>query len=121
MDEILGTLFDELSRRIKDCQEKNPLVDMDDVARSCLLIQSYIDGFNNKPFPVDGTPLLPNMSYEELCKLTRPPRITPKGHLGPAYSMIHYAEDNDNRRARRVDQIIQKGKELEKNKDKPFF
>jgi hypothetical protein len=122
MDDILGTLFDELCQRIKDCKEKNPLIDMDDIERSCILIQSYI----NKPLsveeePKEDPPSLPDMSYEELCKLTRPPRITPKGHLGPAYTMVRYAEKEDTRRARMVDDVIRHGKQLDKNKDKPFF
>jgi len=124
MDEILETLFGELCQRIKDCQEKNPLIDMDDIERSCILIQSYMDGLNKKPLeepPKEDPPSLPDMSFEELCKLTRPPRVTPKGHLGPAYTMIHYAEERDNRHARRVDEVIRKGKELDKNRHKPFF
>ncbi len=64
---------------------------------------------------------LPEISYEDLCKMTRPPRITPTGHLGPVYSMVRYAEEEDNKRAREVDNVIQYGKELDKNKDKPFF
>lgn len=126
MDEILETLFGELCQRIKDCREKNPLIDMDDIERSCILIQSYIDGLTNKPLPLEEEPKappssLPHMSFEELCKLTRPPRVTPRGHLGPAYTMIHYAEETDNRQARIVDEIIQKGKDLDKNRTKPFF
>lgn len=126
MDNVLEVMFGELSKRIQECQEKNPTIDMSNITRSSILIQSYIDGFNNKPFfieeePKDPPPQLSNMSYEELCKLTRPPRITPKGHLGPVTSMCCYAEEEDNKRAREVDIIIQYGKELEKNKDKPFF
>jgi hypothetical protein len=61
------------------------------------------------------------MSYEELCKLTRPPRTTEKGYLGPTPLMVRYAEDQDNKRARRVDIVIQYGKDMDKNKDKPYF
>lgn len=126
MDQVLETLFGELSMRIEKCQEKNPDIDMSDIIRYTILIKSYIDGFNNKPLQNEldtsrDNHSLPYLSYEELCKLTRPPRVTPKGHLGPAYSMVHYAEDSDNRRARIVDDVIRDAKELEKNKDKPFF
>lgn len=125
MDEILETLFGELCKRIEECQEKNPTIDMSDVTRGSILIQSYIDGFNNKPLPkeepVDNLPRLLDMSYEELCKLTRPPRVTPKGHVGPLHSMVRYAEEEDNKRARIVDDVIRHGKQLDKNKDKPFF
>ena len=121
MDETLGILFGELCQRIKECREKNPLIDMDDIERSCVLIQSYMDGFSNKTPPIEDPPSLPDISYEETCKLTRSPRLTPKGHLGPAYAMIQYAEQCDNRRARRVDEVIRKGKELNKNTNKPFF
>jgi len=125
MDNVLEVLFGELSKRIQECQDNNPTIDMSDITRSSILIQSYIDGFNNKPFPVnkEAKPLqqLPNISYEEICKLTRPPRITPKGHVGPVISMSRYAEEEDNKRAREVDTIILYGKELDNNKDKPFF
>ncbi len=126
MDEILGILFGELCQRIKECREKNPLIDMDDIERSCILIESYIDGFSNNTSPLEeetkqDPPLLLAMSYEEQCKITRPPRLTPKGHIGPAYTMIKYAEECDNRRARTVDEVIRKGKELDKNRGKPFF
>ena len=97
MDQVLETLFGELSMRIEECQEKNPTIDMSEITRGILLIQSYIDGFNTKPLEkqeqVDTLPQLLDMSYEELCKLTRPPRLTPKGHLGPVYSMCRYAEE----------------------------
>jgi hypothetical protein len=116
MDEILETLFDELCKRIKECKEKNPLIDMDNIERSCILIKSYI----NKDISVKEDPSpLPYMSYEEVYKLIRLPRITPKGHLGPAYTMIRYAEEEDNKRARRVDYIIQYGKKVQENT--PFF
>ena len=126
MDEVLETLFGELCKRIEECQEKNLTIDMTDITRCSILIQYYIDGFNNNPLPKEPYPSrenhpLPDMSYEELCKLTRPPRITPTGHIGPVSSMSRYAEGEDNKRAREVDTIIQYGKELEKNKDKPFF
>lgn len=126
MDETLEIFFGELCQRIKDCREKNPLVDMDDIERICVLIQSYMDGFSNNTLPLaeepkEDPPSLPDMSYEETCKLTRSPRLTPKGYIGPSYAMIQYAEQCDNRRARRVDEVIRKGNELNKNMDKSFF
>jgi hypothetical protein len=119
MDEILGTLFDKLCLSIKDCHERNPSIDMNDIMRTSVLIQSYIDGLN-KPLDKDDPQSFPDMSYEELCKLTRPPRRTPKGYLGPTHSMSHFAEEEDNKRARKVDAIIRYGKNIEKN-TKPFF
>jgi len=111
MDEILEILFGELCQRIKECREKNPLVDMAHIEHICVLIQSYIPP-HEKPKQ--------DISYEDLSKITRTPRMIPKGHLGPSYSMIRYAEEEDNKRARRVDYIIQYVKKLQENK-RPFF
>lgn len=96
---------------------------MDEVERGAILIQSYLDGFKTYAveLPKEPSDIAPDMSYEELCKITRPPRITEKGHLGPSREMIRYAEEQDNKRARRVDVVIKIGKEIEKNKDKPYF
>lgn len=120
MDETLKILFDELCLRIEELQKKNPEVNTDTLMRSCVMIQSYIDGFSKEEEPKEAPQSLPDISYEQLCKLTRPPRITPRGHLGPAYTMTRYAEEEENKRARIVDDVIRQGKELDKNK-KPFF
>lgn len=124
MDDTLTSLFEALCYRIEELKAKNPSLDMADVERGAILIQSYLDGF--KTYLIDSpkentSSELPDMSYEELCKLTRPPRITEKGHMGPTPLMARYAENEDNRRARRVDIVIQYGKNMDKNKDKPFF
>lgn len=124
MDETLTSLFEALCYRIEELKLKNPSLDMEDVERGAILIQSYLDGFKTYTIeePVQSvSPSLPEMSYEELCKLTRPPRITEKGHMGPTSLMARYAENEDNKRARRVDIVIQYGKNMDKNKDKPFF
>jgi hypothetical protein len=126
MDETLVSLFESLCYRIEELKIKNPGLEMDEVERGAILIQSYLDGFKVYAVevpkePIDIAPLLPDMSYEELCKITRPPRITEKGHIGPSREMIRYAEAQDNKRARRVDVVIKIGKEMEKNKDKPYF
>ena len=126
MDETLVSLFEALCYRIEELKLKNPALDMEEVERGAILIQSYLDGFKTYAVelpkePSDISSPLPDISYEELCKLTRPPRITEKGHLGPSSEMIRYAEAQDNKRARRVDVVIKIGKDLEKNKDKPYF
>jgi|Laugrespbdmm15sd_2_1035082.scaffolds.fasta_scaffold31169_2 hypothetical protein len=124
MDETLTSLFEALCYRINELKAKNPTLDMEEVERGAILIQSYLDGFKTYAIeePIQSvSPALPDMSYEELCKLTRPPRITEKGSVGPAHHMVRYAEEQDNRRARRVDIVIQYGKYMDKNKDKPYF
>jgi hypothetical protein len=124
MDETLTSLFEALCYRIEELKLKNPELDMEEVERGSILIQSYLDGFKTYSIeePLQTTsPPLPEMSYEELCKLTRPPRITEKGHIGPTARMSQYAEAEDNKRARRVDVVIKYAKELDKDKDKPFF
>lgn len=124
MDETLTSLFEALCYRIEELKLKNPELDMEEVERGAILIQSYLDGFKTYAIevsPQSTSPPLPDMSYEELCKLTRPPRITEKGHMGPTPQMARYAEAEDNKRARRVDIVIQYGRDLDKNKHKPFF
>ena len=126
MDETLTSLFESLCYRIEEFKLKNPALDMEEVERGVILIQSYLDGFKTYspevPIEPDKTSsLIPEMSYEELCKATRPPRITEKGHVGPSSEMIRYAEECDNKRARRVDIVIQYGKDLDKNKNNSYF
>jgi hypothetical protein len=118
MDDTLIILFGELSLRIKECQEKNPHVDMTHVMRMCILIQSYLDGFIE---PSEELTPLPQMTYAETCELACSPRITPEGHIGPTPAMVKYAENVDRENIDRVDRLIQYGKELEINKDTPFF
>jgi hypothetical protein len=124
MDDTLASLFESLCYRIEELKIKYPDIDMEDVDRSAILINSYLDGFKKYSIEVPEEPVevqMPEMSYEDLCKLTRPPRITEKGHIGPSRTMVQYAEEQDNKRARRVDLIIKIGKDIEKNKHKPFF
>lgn len=124
MDQTLVSLFEALCSRIDELKKQNPSLDMEDVERGAILIQSYLDGFKiytPKEPVIQPPPPLQQMSYEDICKLTRPPRTTPEGHAGPSYLMAKYADSEDNRRARQVDAIIQYGKELDKNKNKPFF
>lgn len=124
MDEILTSLFESLCYRIQELKANNPTLDMEEVERGAILIQSYLDGFKTCTIdpPKENTPsILPEMSYEEICKLTRPPRITERGHIGPTRLMAIHAEEQDNKRARRVDIVIQYGKDMDKKKDKPFF
>ena len=124
MDQTLVSLFEALCSRIDELKKRNPDLDIEDVERGVILIQSYLDGFKiytPKEPVIQQPPPVQQMSYEDICKLTRPPRITPEGHAGPSYLMARYADSEDNRRARQVDALIKYGKELEKNKNKPFF
>lgn len=120
MDQTLVDLFQALSYRIEELKAKNPDLDMEDVQRGAILIQSYLDGFKTYTLDPESPPLR-EITYEEICKITRPPRTIPEGHLGPSIQMSKYAEALDNKRARRVDIVIKYGKDLEKNKDKPYF
>lgn len=128
MDEILVLLLNNLSETIRECQEKNPSIDMTDINQKVFLIECYLDGFKTYALPevpevpqVPEVPEVPEMSFEELCKLTRPPRITPKGHIGPAHAMIRFADNQDLVDARRVDRVIKMGKEMDLRKNIPYF
>lgn len=118
MDKTLETLFIELCSRIDECANKNPLVDMEDIKLSSILIKTYIDGF--KVF-ADVEEEVPEISYEQLCELTRAPRGIPKGHAGPTRAMVKEAVNNDKERALRFERVVKKGKEMEATKDKPYF
>jgi hypothetical protein len=118
MDATLVSLFEELCSRIDQCADKNPSVDMDDIKRSSLLIKTYLDGF--KVF-ADVEEEVPEMAYEQLCKLIRVPRVIPKGHVGPTRAMIKEAVNNDKEDALRFERVIKKGKEMEATKNKPYF
>ena len=61
------------------------------------------------------------MTYAETCELACSPRITPEGHIGPTNAMIKHAEKVDRENIDLVDRVIQYGKDLEINKDRPFF
>jgi hypothetical protein len=118
MDTTLVSLFEELCSRIDQCADKNPSVDMEDIKRSSLLIKTYLDGF--KVF-ADVEEEVPEMAYEQLCELIRPPRVIPKGHAGPTQAMLKEAVNNDKELALRFERVIQKGKEMEASKHKPYF
>ena len=124
MDDTLVVLFGELCKRLEECQAKNPGVDVEDITRVGIMIQSYLDGFKREPILTTRVPereLLPDMSYEEITNYTRAPRVTPKGQLGPTKEMVEYAIRIEKENARRVDRVIRLGKEMDANKDKPYF
>ena len=124
MDETLTNLFEVLCSRIEELRLKNPSLDMEEVDRISILIQSYLDGFKiftEVPEQKDAVTHLPELSFEELCKLTRPPRNTPKGSIGPSQRMVLYAEKKDTMRAKRVDRVIKMAKDIEARKHIPFF
>ena len=118
MDATLVSLFEELCRRVEECADKNPSVDMEDIKRSSLLIKTYMDGF--KVF-ADTEEEVPEMSYEELCGLISVPRIMPKGHIGPTRAMLKEAVNNDKLRDSQFKQVVKKGKEMDATKNKPYF
>ena len=45
MDETLTSLFEALCYRIEELKLKNPELDMEEVERGAIYIQSFLDGF----------------------------------------------------------------------------
>jgi hypothetical protein len=119
MDQTLANLFEVLCCRLEELKAKNPQLEMEDVDRSCVLIHSYLDGYKTTSQPEKET--LPQMSYEELCNFLRVPRDIPKGHIGPTKQMVREAERVEKENSRRVDRVIQIGKDIDSRKKVPFF
>ena len=121
MDATLVSLFEELCRRVEECADKNPSVDMEDIKRSSLLIKTYMDGFKVFADTEETIEEVPEMSYEELCGLISVPRIIPKGHIGPTRAMLKEAVNNDKLRDSQFKQVVKRSKEMDATKNKPYF
>jgi hypothetical protein len=118
MDEILVELFKGLNQRINEFRLKNKDIDIDDIVRSCIMIECYLDGFiKEEPIevPVDSEE---TMSIEELGGITRAHLQAPPGHVGPSSEMIDYVVKNEKKLQDRIRKLA---KVLEHNKNKPYF
>jgi len=117
---ILISLFQDLKRKIDSLDSKNAMMDakgiqgMRDIVKSCNNMDRYIDSFVYKEqYVVNVAP-----AYEMSClNMTS----IPNGHVGPTMAMRRFAAKEERDLMDRVDRTIQMGKDLEANKDKPYF
>jgi hypothetical protein len=118
MDEILVELFKGLNQRINEFRLKNKDIDIDDIVRSCIMIECYLDGFVNEE-PVEVPVESENkISLEQLGGVSRAILQAPPGYVGPSSEMIDYVVKSEKKLQ---DRITRLGKALEHNKDKAYF
>jgi hypothetical protein len=117
---ILIQLFNELKGKINLLKSKNIAMDvqttlyMNDILTACNTMDSYIDSYK----PKDEHIIPMGITYEQAYfNLT----ATPRGHAGPSPAMRRYANQEEVKTFERVDRVIQMGKELDANKDTPYF
>lgn len=105
---IVNYLLNELKYSIECFKKKNPKLDVTEIVYAQVILEEYVK-------VADTT------EYEEICKVTRPPRSIPSGQIGPSKAMKQYAEMEELKNDMRIDRVIAIGKELDKNQDVPYF
>lgn len=118
MDDILTELFRELNHRINEFRSKNKDIDIDDITRSCTMIECYLDGFI-KEEPAEIVPeTCDAMSLEDMGAISRSLFTIPPGHVGPSSEMVNYVIKKDKNLQKRISRLA---KDLENSKNKPYF
>jgi hypothetical protein len=118
MDETLVDLFKELNQRINEFRLKNQEVDIDDIVRSCIMIECYLDGFIKEELVEDNTDPTEAMTIDEMGAITSSFFTIPPGHVGPSREMVNYVKKTDKKLLERLSRL---SKELENNKNIPYF
>ena len=116
---ILITLFHDLKAKIDSLNSKSAMMDltgiegMKEVVKSCNAMDAYIDSFVYKEEHI--VEIAP---YDKSCFTMT---AIPRGHIGPTAAMRRYAAEEDKKGMDKIDRTIQMGRDLEANKDKPYF
>ena len=117
---VLINLYGDLKKKINLLASKNAVMDawghkqMNEIMESCANIDRYIDSYTYKE--EHSIPI--GLTYEHAqFNLT----AIPRGNVGPTNTMRRYAAQEEKKVIDRVDRTIQMGRELEANKDKPYF
>lgn len=119
---ILITLFHDLKAKIHDLNSKSAMMDisgiegMKEVVKSCGVMDSYIESFAFK----EEHRINMGLTYD-LPHFTLSPASRTKKIAGPTAAMRRYAQQEEQKLMDRVDQTIQMGKQLDANRDKPYF
>ena len=116
---ILISLFNKLKSDIHTFHYKNAHndgvhLDMKNIMISCNAIEAYIESYNPREEHVIHMGQTYDQAYFSLTAI-------PRGHAGPTPAMRRYAAAEEKKRMDKVDEVIQMGKNLDANKDVPYF
>ena len=115
---ILIALFKDLKQKIMNLKSKNAMMDvngihgMNEVVKSCDIMDRYIDSFVYKEeHAIHIAPPYDSFSLTPI----------PRGHVGPTAAMMRYAGNEEKKVMDRIDRVAQMGRELDANKETPYF
>jgi hypothetical protein len=116
---ILISLFNKLKSDIhefhyKNAHQKEITLDMKNIMISCNSLEAYIESYNPREEHVVHVSPTYEHAYYSLSAI-------PRGHVGPTPAMRRYAAAEEKKRMDKVDEVIQMGKNLDANKDTPYF
>jgi hypothetical protein len=100
---ILKYLLSELKYSIDQLRDNK--VSINKVSDAFNVLETYIK-------------MADNVDYDDICRTSRPPRII---DIGPSVAMKKYVEMENIKKTIRMNSVISIGKELDKNKDVPYF
>jgi hypothetical protein len=118
--EVLIDLFARLKKELHLLNSKCVLMDamginhLEKVMEASNAMDRYIDSFKQTEECIIPVGLTYEQAYFNLT-------ATPRKHYGPSIAMRKYAAAQEKKSLDKIDNVIQLGKELEKNKDKPYF
>jgi hypothetical protein len=113
---ILITLFHDLKDKIDSLKSKNAMMDangieaLNKVINSCETMDRYIDSFVFKEQHIVNV-------VSDYFTLTPTSRV----QVGPTQAMLRYAQKEEKKVMDRIDRIAQLGRDLDANKEKPYF
>jgi len=115
---ILITLFHDLKAKIDSLNSKNAMMDiagiegLKEVVNSSEIIERYIDSFVYKE---------QHVIYVTPDHYTLTPTSPRRRDAGPTPAMLRYAANEEKKVIDRIDRTIQMGRDLEANRNKPYF
>jgi hypothetical protein len=117
---ILIRLFTDLKNKIHTLSSKNAMMDvqgtlyMNDIVTACNTMDAYIESHIPKEEHIIPMGVTYEQAYFNLTAI-------PRRHAGPTPEMRKYAAEEEGKKLNRIDKAIQLGKELDANRDKPYF
>jgi len=117
---ILIYLFNDLKKKIHTLSSKNAMMDlqgtlyMNDIVSACNTMDSYIESHVPKEEHIIPMGVTYEQAYFNLTAI-------PRKHAGPTPEMRKYAAGEEGKKLNRIDKAIQMGKDLDANKDTPYF